>query len=327
MAGDSAGVWGVYPVARAYTGRLFLGRWLVMVSRRGRVFWGCGCLCLSSWALGEVRQQDVRGQWISLPQPAKRVISLAPSITELVYSLGAGGQLVAAVDYSDYPAEARRLPRVGSFAQLDQEAIVALKPDLIIAWQTGTPPQALARLEQLGLRVFVIEPRRLADLSRVLVQLGALTGQSQAAERARLAFEAQWAQLRQRYQQRPKQRVFYQIWSSPLMTLNDQHLFGEVAALCGLENIFGALPALAPVVDQEAVLKADPDLIATSASGQGPDTSLDLWRPFKQLRAVRTNQLHYLPPDVMQRQSLRILQGAEALCLAAEASRQAKPAN
>ena len=268
------------------------------------------------------RVPDDAGATVVLAAPARRIVSLAPHVTELLYAAGAGGYVVGAVDYSDYPEAAKRIPRVGGYTGLDLEAIVALRPDLIIAWQSGNPPSQVERLRALGLAVYVSEPRHIEDVATNIERLGRLAGTADAALRAARAFRQRHEALRRRYAARPAVSVFYQIWDRPLMTVNGKQLISDVIHLCGGRNVFADLPILAPTVDVEAVLAADPEAIVASGAGAARPEWFDAWRRWPQLRAVRRDNLFVVPPDVLQRHGPRILDGAEHLCADLETARR-----
>jgi iron complex transport system substrate-binding protein len=258
-----------------------------------------------------VTVQDDARHTVTLPQPAHRIVSLAPHATELLFAAGAGGYVVGASDYSDYPPAAKQLPSVGSSSALDIERIAALKPDLAIAWSSGNSASQLARLRALGIPVFESEPRQLEAIASSLQRLAQLAGVPDNGAAAAKAFNARLAQLTATYQQRPPVRVFYQIWQKPLMTLNGKHMVSSVIRLCGGENVFGQLPQLAPTVSTEAVLAANPEVIFAADGGNAPDTG---WRRFPTLAAVAGSNLFTLTPDWMSRPGPRILDGAAELC-------------
>lgn len=272
-------------------------------------------------AQAEVRVTDDYGKAVRLEAPARRVVSLAPHLTELMYAAGAGASLVGALQYSDYPPDAQRLPRVGSEAQIDLEALVALRPDLVVAWPNAGSAAVVERIAALGIPVFRSEPRELEDIARTLETLGRLAGTGAAAARAARAFRARAAQLERTYASRRKVRVFYQVWNRPLITVNGAHVISKVLRLCGGENALAALPSLAPEIDRELVLRADPEVIVASGSdGRHPEWLAE-WRAFPDLAAVRLANLYAVPPDLLQRHTPRLLDGAEALCRILEDAR------
>ena len=284
-----------------------------------------GFACLSAAVRAEIAVTDASGATLHLAAPARRIVSLAPHITELLYAAGAGDRLVGNVDYGNYPPQAAALPRVGGYSRLDIEAIVALRPDLVIGWQSGNPPAALARLRALGIAVFVSQPNRIADVATELENYGRLAGTEARANAAAARFRQRLAALRQRYAERPPVTVFYQIWRQPLMTVNDQQIIADAIRLCGGRNVFGALPVLAPTVSVEAVIAANPEAIVASGMGDERPEWLDDWRRWPALIAVQRGNLYFIPPEEIQRHTPRLLDGAEKLCRALDDARGKRP--
>lgn len=270
----------------------------------------------------EIQLRDDSGQTVSLKAPAKRIVSLAPHLTENLFAAGAGPALVGAVDYSDYPAAAKSLPRVGGYSRLDLEAIVALKPDLVIGWQSGNAPAALERLKTLGIPVFVSQTNRIEDIAPLLEQLGTLSGNSASASKAARSFRQRLASLRQQYSQRPPVRVFYQVWKAPLTTVGEPQIISDAIRLCGGVNVFGQLKQMAPHVSHEAVLAANPEAIIASGMGESRPQWLDDWRQWTMLTAVKRQNLFFIPPDLIQRHTPRLLDGTERLCQQLEQTRE-----
>lgn len=272
-----------------------------------------GLLVAATTAAAEpITVTDDARHTVTLNAPAQRIISLAPHATELLFAAGAGSKVVGVSDYSDYPEAAKHIPAVGSSSALDLERIIASKPDLVVFWGSGNSQAQVAKLRTAGIAVFESEPRDFNDIATSLERLGTLAGTTSTARPAADAFRARLQQLQNQYAHRSPVKVFYQIWRSPLMTLNDQHLTSKVIQLCGGENVFGKLTQLAPTVNTEAVLQANPEAIV-SGSGANDD-ALAEWRKFPQLLAVKNGNLLTLNSDTMTRGTPRILDGAEALC-------------
>jgi len=267
---------------------------------------------------------DDTGQEITLAQPARRIVSLAPNITELVFAAGAGDRLVGVSEYSDYPDAAQRIPRIGGGNGLDLEAIVGLAPDLVIAWKSGNPPRYWQRLRALGLTVFVSEPRHLQDIADTLRRFGVLAGTEVTAARQASEFEQRYSRLSQHYSKRTPVRVFYQVWGRPLMTVNGEHLISDVIRLCGGRNVFAKLPTLAPQITIEAVLAANPEVIVAGSGNEPAEAVLSKWKRWSELSAVAHDHLFVIPRELMVRQTPRILQGAEQLCSILDAVRAGK---
>ncbi|WP_207003163.1 cobalamin-binding protein [Trinickia mobilis] len=309
---------------------------MIRVATRGRtakplLFALALALAFASHAHAAITVTDDAGAAVTLAAPAERVISLAPHVTEMIYAAGGGAKLVGAVSYSDYPPEAKQVPRVGDNKALDLERIVASKPDLIVVWRHGNAQQQLDKLRELHVPMFVSEPRKLDDVATDLVRLGALLGTPQVANAAARAYRAQIAQLRARYAARAPVSVFYQVWDDPLMTLNGEHMVSDVISLCGGRNVFAQLAPLVPTVSTEAVLAADPEAIVTASAGAtAPDKplpGLDKWRKWPSLTAAARNNLFAIDGDLINRPAPRIAQGAAQLCEDLEVARSRRPQN
>jgi iron complex transport system substrate-binding protein len=255
------------------------------------------------------------------PSAAPRIVSLAPHVTELIYAAGAGTALVGASEFSDYPAEALGLPRVGDAFRLDYERIVSLRPDFVVAWESGTPAASIARLEALGVRVVVLRVRTLDDISMALAELGRLAGTRAVADAEAAWLRQGFAELRQQYSERPVVQVFVQLDDAPLFTVTGRHLISEMVELCGGRNVFAGLPGLAPAVDLEAVIGADPELILYLGHGEAPDRR---WRDWPGLSAVRLDSIRTVSPDRVSRATPRALEGAREVCQAIERTREVR---
>lgn len=261
-----------------------------------------------------VSVSDDSGETLQLPQPADRIISLAPHLTELLFAAGAGEKIIAAVSYSDYPPPAEQIPRIGNHSNFDIERILALEPDLIVAWKSGNPAGQIRQLRQLRLPVYVSEPRQLDDIPGTIEKFGKLTGTTAVANAEAEDFRQQVAILEQRYLTQSSISVFYQIWNEPLMTIGGSHIINEVIELCGGRNVFTDMGQLAPQIPVEAVLAAAPEvIIASGIDDERPDW-LDDWREWPQLPAVKNDQLYFIPPYHLQRHSPRLLKGTQQLC-------------
>jgi len=273
---------------------------------------------------------DDNNQQLTLTKPARRIISLAPHITELLYSAGAGQYIVGTISHSDYPSDALKIPRIGDNSGLDMEAILNLRPDLIIAWPSGNPKSQLHKLKQLGINIYNAEPRQLDDIPRTIEQLGQLTATTAQAKRSAQNFRHKLEILRQKYRALSPVRVFFQIWEQPLITVNGQHLISDVIQLCSGQNIFSELTTLAPQVNIEAVLQANPEAIITSAGSNTDIThgenqqpaSLQHWNQWTDLSASRNGHLYGIQPAHISRHTARILLGTQRLCEQLQGVRQ-----
>ncbi|MDP8986038.1 MAG: cobalamin-binding protein [Pseudomonadota bacterium] len=258
---------------------------------------------------------------------APRIVSLSPHITELLFAAGAGPRIVGVDDASDYPPAVMRIPRVGEAAALDIEGLLRLQPTLVLVWGSGSPPQLRSQLERLHVSVGETEQRTLEDIGSAIVAFGRLGDSAPAAEEAARRYRSDLAALRSQYAHRPRLKVFYQVWDRPLYTLSGAHVVSEALSLCGGDNIFAHLSTLAPAVDREAVIAADPDVILIGATGpEGARQAAD-WSPFSDLRAVRAHRIFMLDASLIGRMSPRILQGIREVCSSLDAARAGTVSN
>nr|WP_224042831.1 cobalamin-binding protein [Cupriavidus respiraculi] len=273
---------------------------------------------------------DDAGQTITLPQPARRIVSLAPHVTEMLYAAGAGDRIVGTVAYSDYPPAAREIPRVGDNKALDLERIAALKPDLIVVWRHGNAQKQTDRLRALGLPLFLSEPRKLEAIAENIEKLGTLTGTEEPARRAAQSFRGEVAALRASYAGRAPVTVFYQVWQQPLMTLNGQHLVSDMLALCGGRNLFSNESLLVPTVSVEAVVAGNPEVLLTPSMGatrsDRPLPDFAMWERWKQMTAVARGNLFSIDGDLVNRAGPRAVLGAQRICQDLEVARGRRPA-
>jgi iron complex transport system substrate-binding protein len=294
-------------------------------------------LACAAVAAGAADFVDDSGRRHAFAAPPQRVATLAPSLTELVFAAGAGARIVATVQHSNHPPPARAIEVVGDYERVDVERLLRLKPDAVLVWSSGNSQRELAQLTAAGVPVVHLEPRRLDDVARAIERLGDLFGTRDEAQRAARALRDELAVLAREHSGKTPVRVFYQVWSRPLLTLNDQHLIGDVIALCGGRNVFGALKTLVPEVSTESVLAARPEVIFAareSAPGESSQArrepqaaSLEAWQPFRaSLVAARRGWMFTLPGDQISRQGPRIAGGARALCGALDEVRRERDA-
>jgi iron complex transport system substrate-binding protein len=262
----------------------------------------------------EIKVSDDTAVEVSLMGPAERIVSLSPNLTEVLFHLGVGDKIVGVDEYSMYPQAAQDIPRVNNHAAANFELILALKPDLVVAWQSGNGMQMISRLRELGLTVFAVETEKIDAIPPLYRRLGELLGIPVKAEALAREFSGQINALSETYRGRQPVTVFYQIWSDPLMTLNGQHLVSDVIRLCGGRNIFHDAVPIAPSVGIEGVIAADPEVIVSSGKLADLDRWHSQWLRWSGISAVANRHLYLVPPDLMQRQSPRLLEGVEYLC-------------
>jgi len=272
-------------------------------------------------AAAPVSVRDDRGETLTLPAPARRAVTLAPHLAELVHAAGAGKHLVGVMRYSDHPPEVARLPLVGDAFAVNLEVIAGLKPDLLLMWSSGVNPRQQQRVQALALPTFDSEITTVAGLADTLRRLGQLFGTEAAAEATARATEARWAALRATYAGRAPVRVFYQLWHEPLMTVNRGHLIDQAITACGGVNVFAQQATLTPTISWEAAVAANPQLVVTGAA-PGEPAHLEGWARFPRVEAVRRLQVIALDGYLLARMTPRFIDGATALCEAIDKARR-----
>jgi iron complex transport system substrate-binding protein len=257
---------------------------------------------------------DDAGRTLSLPSVPTRIVSLAPGATEMLFAAGAGKHVIATVQYSDEPAAAKRVPRIGDVVAIDMEKLVALRPEIAIVWPGGGNPAQIEEIARIGIPLYRQQVNSLADLPGSLRRLGTLAGTSDVAEQAARSIEARLATLAHRYGNNRHPTVLLQVWNHPIYTIGGTHLMSDALKLCGARNVFGDLRDLAPAVDVEAVVARNPDIIVAAAPpGAGPEWLAD-WKRFTTLRAVRTANLVTFEDQRLTRLGPSVVDATEELC-------------
>lgn len=262
---------------------------------------------------------DDAAQVVELSAPAKRIISLSPHITELFFAAGAGEKLVGVVEYSDFPDAAKSIERIGNHSSIDLERISLLKPDLIVAWESGNPKAAIEKIKKLGYPLFLSEPRFLEDIASSMQRFATLAGTEKIANKAVEQFNQDYRKIKKKYSSNNTVSVFYEIWYQPMMTVNGQHIISEVIEICGGKNIFAKLNNLAPHISVESVIAANPQVII---AGNNIGERLYDWNRWSNLSAVKLKNLFHVEWDYINRHSPRILKGVEEVCEAFNVARE-----
>lgn len=265
-------------------------------------------------ARADIVLTDDLGRRVVLAAPAKRIATLAPSITEAAFAVGSGPRVAGVSAWSDFPPAAAGLPVVSTAFAIDMEAIARLAPDLVIAWKDSFRPSDIGRLEALGARVFVVQSRTLAEIPRLLAATAALSGGD--AGPATRAFESRLAAVRARYAGKPRLRVFLEISHRPLMTVAGRHFMVEALEACGATSVFADLADVAPPVSWEEVFVRNPDAIVGTGPEDGEAAFRGAWAGRTGLDAVRGGKLAYVSSRALGRPSPRVVEGIEALCAA-----------
>jgi len=264
---------------------------------------------------------DDTGQRVTLPHQPERIISLAPGATEMLFAAGVGARLIATVDFSDEPAAAQRVPRIGDVTAVDMERLVALRPDVVVVWPGGGNPAQIEKIAQLGIPIYRQQVNRLGDLPASLRRLGALSSDGSVAERAASTVAAELARIAREYGggTAASPTVLLEVWNRPIYTVGGTHLMSDALTLCGVRNVFGDLRELGPIIDTEAVIARNPDIIvAAPPPGEGASWLAE-WRRFGSLKAVQTGRLIAFEDQRLSRLGPSVVPATEALCKALHA--------
>lgn len=258
----------------------------------------------------QYRAEDDTGRVISLDSRPNKIVSLSPHLTEILFSLGVGEKIIATVHYSDYPDAARQIPRLGDAFSISVEAIVALAPDLILAWTTGGNQRTLQQLKELGYPIYLNEAGSLAGVASTVERIGQLVGRSDRASKLAQEFVDGLNTLEIEQRAKPEIRVFFQIADTQLYTVNNQHLIGQALGVCGAENIFGEVSIAVPMVSFESVVERNPDFVVVAAPYEG---FVSKWNSEWEMLGW-SNRVRYLDASLITRPGLRMLDGIKSLC-------------
>ena len=245
-------------------------------------------------------------------QPVKTIISLSPHTTEMAYAAGLGDKLIAASDYSDYPEAAKSLERVANYRGIKMERIVALQPDLILAWEGGNPTREMTRLEQLGFKVFYSNPKSLEDIAATLEQLGQFADTPEQAQHNAQDFRQRLDKLRLIHKEKQPVSYFYQLSTSPIITVAGDNWPSQVFSLCGGQNIFANSAVAYPQVSQEQVIIRQPEVIFGTSHAAADPSVWNNWR--EQLPAVEKQHIFTVTSDWLNRPTPRTIKAAEEVC-------------
>ncbi|MFT6387667.1 MAG: iron complex transport system substrate-binding protein [Cellvibrionaceae bacterium] len=267
---------------------------------------------------------DYTGEKLTFNKPIKRIVAMAPHIVENIFSAGAGDLLVGVVDYSNYPEAAKNITNVGAIQGSSIESILALNPDLVIGWASGHSSNRYKKLKALGIPVYLDEPKTLNDIAKSIQDIGVLTNRKVTAQKASRDYLRVLGKLREEYYGRPVVDVLYQVWNKPLQTINKNSIISDVINLCGGRNIFADAAVIAPKISVESVLDRNPDVIVASGMGEERPDWLDQWLQWPTIKAVKYQHLFFIHPDLLQRHTVRLLNGAEQLCRKLDGVRNGK---
>ena len=292
-------------------------RFFIRVSLQMFVFF-----CTCTITLGQVFASDRLdvvddlGNRVTLESPAMRIVSLAPHLTEILFELDVGDNVIATVSYADFPEEAKLIPRVGDAFSVNVEQLVAMQPDIIFAWETGGVNKSLRRLEDLGFTIFRNEAPSLLQIANTVQKIAALVGKADTGQRLADQYRARLAQLAQfsaknESVKEDSIRVFFQISDQDLYTVSGQHLIGQAINLCGGVNLFDSVPISVPLANLESVLRGQPDIIFITRL---PESPVSTWEGRWSKLIGNNLRVYPIDPNLISRPSTRMLDGVELMC-------------
>lgn len=254
-----------------------------------------------------------------LAKPAQRIIALSPHAVEMLYAIGAGDTIVAATDYADYPEAAKNIPRIGGYYGIQMERVMELNPDLIVVWDSGNKAEDINQLRTLGFNLYGSDPKTLEGVAKELEELGQLTGHVEEASKAAAAYRAELIRLRVENAKKSEPKVFYQLWSTPLMTVSKNSWIQQIIDVCHGENVFYTAASDYPQVSLENVLLTLPEVILQSQE-EGNVKGVD-WSQWPEIPAVKKQRIYQIDADLLHRATPRALLGVQALCRALDKAR------
>ena len=254
-------------------------------------------------------------------EPVKRIIALSPHSVELLYAIGAGDRIVGTVEYANYPESAKEILRIGNYNGIQIEQVIALKPDLIVAWKSGNKAADLEKLESLNIPIFYTSPKDIPEISVDLRKLGEKTGLQANAEVVIKQLTAKYQSIVKNYQNKRPVKVFYQLWHDPFRTVGKGSWIESLIKDCNGENLFNDTSTPYPVVSLESVLVKNPEVIIIPHHSGEIGAKKGIWKDWKEIDAVANQRLFTINGDLLHRYTPRSVDGLAKLCEAIDSAR------
>jgi len=271
------------------------------------ILWGCPSLCATF--------EDALGREISVPAPPKRLIALAPNLTEILFALGLGDRVAGVTNHCNYPPEARLKPRVGSYIHLNVEQIISLSPDLVIGTVDGNERYILDLLEQAHIKVFFVNPRDVRQTIATISTVGLVCGVPEKARQLSGDLTLRVNRVVEVTSPRKKPLVFLQIHIQPIMTVSKNTVHHDLILLAGGDNMTADEPVTYPRISLEEVIRRKPEVILVSSmerEGRFEKARQD-WLQWTSIPAVQKGKVHLIDSDLIDRPSPRVVDGLEIM--------------
>ncbi|PCI72790.1 MAG: cobalamin-binding protein [Gammaproteobacteria bacterium] len=243
-----------------------------------------------------------------------RIITLSPHAVEMLYSIGAGDLIVATVEYSDFPKEALKIPRIGNYTGIQIEKVLALEPDVVIAWKSGNKSNDLQKLESLGLNIHYTHAKSMSDISHEIRRLGDLLGKQAQALVVTNKLNKRYKEIKNTYKDKKLVSVFYQLWHEPLQSVGETGWIASLIKDCGGLNLFNKVKTAYPAVSMETVLVKNPKVIIIPHHSGSIGAKREIWKQWSSIDAVKNNRIYTLNGDLLHRFTPRAVDGLEQLC-------------
>jgi iron complex transport system substrate-binding protein len=259
--------------------------------------------------------QDETGREVRVPLSVKRIVSLAPSITEILFALGLNSEIAGVTDFCDHPEACLTKPKIGGFVNPSLERIVSLKPDLIIGIRDGNREETLQKLKDLGFSVYRVDPKGFDGVTKTIGNLGGITGREEAARRIVRTMTTKREHILSLTRSLYKPRVFFQVGDAPIVTVGKGTLTHDLIQFAGGKNITENEPMDYPLYSIEAVLTKAPEIIIMSSMDNKKDYSnlVNKWKHWRTIPAVKQNAIHVIDSNLVDRPTPRITEGLETL--------------
>ncbi len=284
---------------------------------RRLVLAGVLILALAATPAAALTVRDMLGREVTLPAPPSRIVSLVPSVTEIVFALGGDDRLVGRTDYCDFPAAARSKPSVGGMVNPSLETLVALKPDLVVATDEGNREETFLQLRRLGIPTYLVHADRIAEMLDLIARVGVLTGRETAVPALSADIRRNIDAVRRAVAPYPRPRVLYVLWPEPLIVPGRASMLTELIELAGGESITAREGEAYPRFSLEAAVARAPEVIILADHSSGASTaghaSPERWQRLTSVPAVRAGRVRSVDLSVLHRYGPRVPEGLETL--------------
>jgi iron complex transport system substrate-binding protein len=262
---------------------------------------------------------DAMKRKVTVPQTVKRIVSMAPNVTEMLFDIGLKDEIVGVTDFCDYPPAALEKPRIGGYYNPNIEAILSLNPDLVVATPDGYSKERVEKLDQAGISVFLVNPQKIDEVLETMLTLGKVTGREDAAKQVVQALRARVQAVAKEVESIPEDKrakVFYEIGQDPLITAGPGNFVDNLIKAAGGVNVASDAASDWPQYSVEAVIMKEPDVIITAPhvlSQENTATQPSIWSKYETIPAVKNGRIYQVNPDILLRPGPRIVDGLEEL--------------